>query len=105
MVINMYKCFAIMFAFALSACAIDVAPMVTGGSKADAVVNVSYIVPEFRVPNINFEEAKAKATKRCQAWGYKNAEAFEGITQSCAQRDIFDGCGALKHTLTYQCIN
>jgi len=89
----------------ISACATNIVPQATGGSKADGIVNISYDVGQMQKPVIDWEQAEAEANRRCQAWGYKEAEAFGGGTRSCVQYGgLGGGCAVTQHTHSYQCL-
>lgn len=91
----------------LSACVRDVQkiPVATGGSKADASVNMSYDVAAFENPIVNWQAAQKTAQRRCAAWGYSTAEGFEGQTQVCNARNGYGTCVRATITRTYQCLN
>lgn len=92
--------------FFVAGCATPVSLTATGGSKADGVVELSYDYGNFQVPVIDEEQALSVALKRCKAWGYKNAEPFEGAVTSCASRDLLTtSCIAVRGTRTYQCLS
>lgn len=88
---------------ALSACAADKTPLPTGGSKADGLVEMSYESLGLEIPNVDWEAAQRSATKRCQAWGYARADAFEGTRSQCSMMGMY-GCNAETVTRTYQCV-
>lgn len=81
----------------------------SGGSRADATVEVGYVYnPEQEIPQHADGQALAEAEKRCRAWGYSSAEPF-GLTQSrCSQfRPLpFGGsaCWQMLVTRQYQCL-
>ena len=55
---------------------------------------------------MNWDGAQAKATKRCKAWSYSDAEAFEGIRERCIEPvGWFSGCARKEVSRTYQCID
>lgn len=89
----------------LSACATNITPQATGGSKADGIVTLSYDVGQMQKPIVNWESAELEAERRCKAWGYKKAEAFGGSTRSCVQYGGFGGgCAVNQYTHSYQCL-
>lgn len=99
----MKKVLAVLFALALSGCAVHKQWTPTGGSKADGVVRLAYQVAEMEQPILDEEQAVSLATKRCKSWGYTGAEAFGGTTSQCTQGGGFGGCSARQVTKEYQC--
>lgn len=91
----------------LASCAtpINVTPVPTTGSKADGTVVLSYNYGLFQQPNVDLEAAQATALKRCKAWGYKKAEAFEGTSNVCQQYNGYGNCLNMRVDITYQCLN
>ncbi len=87
----------------LGACAKNVTPVATGGSRADGTVVVSYQYGMFEQPVVDYTSAAASAKKRCKAWGYRNAEPFDGSQSSCAQFAGGD-CVQTQVNTTYQCV-
>lgn len=77
--------------------------LVTGGSRADGVVSLSYEHNEFQRPELNQAEADRMATQKCMAWGYKGAEAFGSQRNDCLSRRGFGNCGSRRVTVEYQC--
>ena len=91
-------------AIALSGCGVMKAPLDLGGSKGDGTVILGVNVDEF--DRVNWDGAQAKATKRCKAWGYSDAEAFEGIRERCIEPfGWYSGCARKEVSRTYQCID
>ncbi|MDE7241462.1 YecR family lipoprotein [Desulfovibrio sp.] len=67
-------------------CAKKVAKMweAAGGRRADATVEVGYTYnPQNELPEANEQQALVEAGKRCQAWGYQEAEPFGLIKSNC----------------------
>ena len=89
----------------LGACEVQKTPVPTGGSKADALVDMSYDVGGLEVPVVDWTAAAASAAKRCAAWGYRKADAFEGTRTQCHSRDMYGNCSMATVTKTYQCTN
>lgn len=75
----------------------------TGGSRADATVELSYERGEYEEPIIQWEQALADARKRCAAWGYEDAEMFGGEKRQCISSGSY-GCYRYLVTVTYQCV-
>ena len=88
----------------LVGCAVEKTPVATGGSKADASVVMSYNIGGFEQPTVNWDVAQVNARKRCRAWGYSKAEAFEGTNNICTAHNAY-GCIAQTVNKTYQCHN
>ncbi len=88
----------------IAACATPVNMSATGGSHADGIVEMSYEYGEFEKPVVNPEQAMSTAVRRCKAWGYKNAEAFDGGINTCVIPGGFGGCSRMRTTISYQCI-
>lgn len=81
----------------------------SGGSKADAIVEVGFTYnPQLEKPETSDAQARAEAIKRCQAWGYEDAEPFGMFKQNCQQMDFipFAGlqCQSMLITRQYQCL-
>lgn len=92
-------------------CAKPVAKMweASGGSRADATVEVGFVFnPELEIPQMSDAQALAEAVKRCQAWGYADAEPFGMIKRQCQQfrPAPFGGtiCTNMYVTRQYQCL-
>ena len=88
----------------LVGCSVEKTPVATGGSKADASIVMSYNVGGFEAPVVDWDAAQISATKRCNAWGYKKAEAFEGVQTQCTAYNAY-GCMSSNVNRTYQCTN
>ena len=92
---------------ALFLCGLGCAKKVTkyweaaGGSRADATVIVGYTYnPQLEIPVPDGSQAHAEAVKRCQAWGYQEAEAFGLVTKRCQDPQ----CVEMLVTQQYQCL-
>ena len=75
----------------------------TGGSRSDGTVKLSYEYGLFEVPQVSEQEAIYLAKKRCSSWGYKDTEAFGGVTTVCNQSSGGD-CMKWLVTKEYQCV-
>ena len=73
-----------------------------GGSRADGTVQMAYEYMNYERPEVDAEAARVSARQRCQAWGYKDAEAFGGAMTQCLQSNNY-GCAQTRVTVTYQC--
>jgi len=93
----------LMSLFLISACATNVTPQATGGSKADGTVTVSYEYGMFEQPVVNWTVANSTAKERCKAWHYENAEAFGGSQNRCLAVDGYGNCARTQVNITYQC--
>lgn len=87
----------------LSGCATQKDWLVTGGSRSDAVVKLSYESNEFQRPKVSVQQANQLAAQKCQAWGYKGAEPFGSQSTQCESRRGFGNCGDRLVTVEYQC--
>lgn len=92
-------------AILFSGCAVKKVPQPTSGSKADGTVELSYQYGQFEQPQVNWNQAKKKALKRCKAWGYGGVEAFGGVTEECQAFDSYGSCVRQFVTKTYQCLD
>jgi hypothetical protein len=87
----------------MTGCAVNKDWSATGGSRADAVVRLSYELQEMEKPVLNEQQAVNLATRRCKSWGYSGAEAFGGVTRQCNATGGFSGCSQWTVTKEYQC--
>lgn len=87
----------------LSGCATPVQYVATGGSRADATVELSYEYGIYTSPVVDESQGIAEASSRCRVWGYNNASAFGGAMQQCTAPDLFGGCNRWRVTKSYQC--
>ena len=80
----------------------------TGGSRADATVELGYQYnPTVTKPVLQQSQADTMAAKRCEAWGYADAEPFGIARNQCQQTGlgIYNGaCIDMWVTLQYQCL-
>lgn len=77
-----------------------------GGSKADGVVELGYDYdPEIEIPVTDPEQGKKTAQKRCEAWGYKDVEEFQKLTESCAYTGLYGVCRKVNAYIQYQCLD
>ncbi|EBZ0015944.1 hypothetical protein ABN36_18390 [Salmonella enterica subsp. enterica] len=92
----------------ISGCAVKREPLPIGGSKSDGVVKMGYSYGDtygaFEVPKIDKIKTEALAAKKCQAWGYDNAEAFGGEVSNCVIPSL-GGCARTNVYIEYQCIS
>ncbi len=100
----MSRVFLCALILSLAGCAVSKQWTATGGSRADAIVRLSYEYGEFEAPEISINEGVPLAKKRCAAWGYSNAEPFGGQTKSCNRSGGFGGCSSWMVTVEYQCL-
>ena len=90
-------------AFGVAGCSTEKVLEATGGSRADAVVNLSFEYSLFEVPHVNMEQARSTARSRCAVWGYVNAEPFGASVKRCVQADVYGDCLRTQVTVAYQC--
>lgn len=80
----------------------------TGGSRADATVEVAYQYNAATViPVTDQSQADGLARERCEAWGYSDAEPFGMETSRCQRygSGIYENvCVDKWVTLEYQCL-
>jgi hypothetical protein len=91
-------------AIAMTGCAVQKDLIPTGGSRSDGTVELSYEFGMFEAPKVDFQQGVSAAARRCQAWGYSDAEPFGGAKNIC---QAFNGYGNCIHTLVtiqYQCV-
>jgi hypothetical protein len=90
------------FCLGLTGCTVTKHWEAIGGSKADAVVTLSYERCEFQTAEVNDQEGLEVAKKRCVAWGYKNAEAFDAAHSYVQSTGFYHTLRVVKQ---YQCVN
>lgn len=78
--------------------------LVTGGSRADGIVELGYERNEFQRVQFDMDAAEALAAKRCQGWGYDGAESFGTEKSTCTSRRGFGNCGSRQVVIQYQCL-
>ena len=92
-------------AVAMASCSTVKVPQPMSGSKSDGVVSMAYEVGPMEKPVIDWNQVTASATARCNAWGYKSAEAFGGEKRTCNAYNGYGNCVAALVTIDYQCTN
>lgn len=75
----------------------------TGGSRADGVVNLSVEHRLFESIETNTKQGLELAKSKCVAWGFKDAEAFGGATNTCNDFS-YNECRSWIYTKQYQCL-
>lgn len=95
---------ALSFAFSLIGCATQKEMFVTGASRADGTITLSYESNEFQSVSVDVSKANEMAEKRCKAWGYSGAESFGSEQTQCLTRRGFGNCGSRRVSVAYQCI-
>ena len=76
----------------------------TGGSRSDATLTMTYEYGLFERPEVQWRRGLESATRRCRAWGYNQAEFFDRGTQTCISTDTNGNCTDWRVTITAQCI-
>lgn len=81
----------------------------SGGSRADATVEVGFLYnPETEKPEHSEQQALQEALKRCQAWGYTNAEPFGLYKERCQKQRYAPYVGMICYQMfvsrQYQCL-
>ncbi|MBI1492678.1 YecR family lipoprotein [Halocynthiibacter styelae] len=84
---------------------VEKTPLPIGGSRADGSVVLGYQHSWIEVPTVDWAAASVSATRRCQAWGYRSADPFEGIRTQCERSDVYGTCLETTVSKTYQCLN
>jgi hypothetical protein len=92
----------------LTGCGTFVAQLYTsGGSRADAVVELSYnwdlLSYPGQTPELDLDAALYSAEEACQHWGYQGASPFQGVKKTCQMFNLYGGCIEYLFTYTYQC--
>jgi hypothetical protein len=84
-------------------------PIMTGGSKDQALVEMSVMHSTVAPPNFDWTAGREKASQACRKWGYQKAvpangpEHFqEGDTQECVS-GVEGLCARRKISRLYQC--
>lgn len=96
-------------------------PQMSGGSKSDGVINLSYDKGIYDFRTVDWASAHQNAQSRCRAWGYGGASSFGGTTQECIKMStpicyqyntlgqcINKGaanCNIYRVSVKYQCID
>ncbi|OFR06091.1 hypothetical protein HMPREF2907_04305 [Neisseria sp. HMSC055H02] len=88
--------------FVVSACTTHKTMVPISGSKADGIVKMAYDYALLESPMINREASQEQAVKRCNAWGYSDAEAFGTSSKQCIENNGF-GCERFRVITEYQC--
>lgn len=81
----------------------------SGGSRSDATVEVGFVYnPQLEIADTNEQQAHEEALRRCQAWGYEEAESFGMVKRTCQQMVMvpFSGlqCQSMLVTRQFQCL-
>ena len=93
--------------FGTTGCGTYVAQLYTsGGSRADAVVELSHnwrmAAHPGKTPEVDREVAQFSAEEACRQWGYQGASPFQGEKRTCQSFSMY-GCHEYLLTYTYQC--
>lgn len=88
----------------LAGCSTHRELLVTGGSRADGIVELGYERNEFQRVSFDAEAAESIAAKRCRGWGYHGAESFGTEKSTCTSRRGFGNCGSRQVVIQYQCL-
>jgi len=95
-------CFTIVAVSCMGGCATQKVLVPTGGSRADATVDMSYDVAGLERAKMYPQQGIESARERCKAWGYADAQPFGGEVRTCNQPSQY-GCVAWHVTMKYQC--
>ncbi|MDR3159498.1 MAG: YecR-like lipofamily protein [Zoogloeaceae bacterium] len=75
-----------------------------GGSRADGTVTLTMDYnPQVSVKVHSVNDIQKLAEQRCAVWGYKGAQAFGQITDSCIGFNKSRRCVSARFTSKYQC--
>ena len=85
----------------LAGCTVVKVPLASGGSRADAVVEFSYVEGLFEFVEVDWDALLPKAQDRCRIWGYPQAVPFESIDSECIDSDS----ASQKMTIKFQCLS
>ena len=99
--------FALYFLILISCAQVNY-PSATTGSKADAIVVITYEYSNGVNPDNWVEEWEgidASASERCQNWGYSDAVKFDQGKRWCMVYSPYGGCVYWQENLHYQCID
>ncbi|MDR2893311.1 MAG: YecR-like lipofamily protein [Deltaproteobacteria bacterium] len=88
---------AALLVFGLTGCAAPKTWQATDGSRADAVVELSYEYMVWELPDVDDAQGMQVALARCKSWGYTSAEAFGGDTKEAIDSSSY------RVTKKYQC--
>jgi len=78
--------------------------VVTGGSKSDGTLTMSYEYTNTEYPEVQWDAAKISAAERCVGWGYSSAEFFDAGTKVCVRSSSMGQCVRWQVTYTCQCV-
>ena len=85
-------------------CKVQVYPSIVDGSKSDGTLTATYYYESLTTPIVHWEEAKIKALEKCKAWGYRDFDFFDGISQ-CVKQDTYGNCVTYQVIYKCQCKN
>ncbi|MEA9903801.1 YecR family lipoprotein [Xanthomonas campestris pv. raphani] len=95
---------SVFFLLVVTGCATKRELLVTGASRSDGVIKLSYERNEFQRVSYDDQKAQELAAQKCAAWGYKGAESFGSEESTCLSRRGFGNCGSRQVTVAYQCL-
>ncbi len=93
-------CFIVVF---LTGCAVKKNYSAIGGSRADGIIQLSYDMTQFEMPQPDEQQGITLARRKCNAWGYSGAEPFEGTVRTCNETTL-SSCSSWRITKDYQCL-
>jgi hypothetical protein len=76
----------------------------SGGSKADAIIEMSFSYGWLEDPEVDIEHAQYEAAQRCKSWGFDEADAFDLPTETCIRMSKKGNCKEFRVTKKFQCI-
>ena len=89
---------------AIAGCATEKDWEVSGGSRADGTVKLSYEYRLLQKPEANTYQGDDLATTKCQSWGYSGARAFGKPVEQCKDRSSDGSCISWVVTAYYECL-
>ncbi|MEM7000891.1 MAG: YecR family lipoprotein [Pseudomonadota bacterium] len=99
----MRKLVALSAVLVLSACTVPMTPQAVSGDRGAGTVTMAYSYGLYTRPEVDWEAADAEALRRCQAWGYTEAEPFGGQVTTCNARNGYGSCLDNFVQRQYQC--
>ena len=80
-------------------------PLPFAVSKSDGTVTLAFEYGLYEQPIVDWDIARSVAEKRCDAWGYKEAESFGVPQRICLSMNGYGECLYSRVTNLYQCID
>jgi YecR-like lipoprotein len=87
-----------------SGCAVQKEYVASGGNRGAGTLKLSYEVMGLQEAKVNNGAALETARRRCQSWGYTDAEAFDMVSRTCQMPGGLTGCQQWLVTKEFQCL-